>query len=375
MKSRLVKLTTTSDVTIKSVMKQMGEASDRILFIVSEDRRLRGTVTDGDVRRWILKEGSLAERVSRVYNKKPRYVQEGYDIAKVKKIMIEKRIEALPVVDDKLRLIDVLLWREIFSETYRSKSTALNLPVLVMAGGKGARMDPFTRILPKPLIPLGDKPVIEHILDNFAGHGCRRFFVTLNYKGKMIKSYFDNADRKRSIRYIWEDEPYGTAGGIRMACEHIKGEHLFVSNCDILVRADYSDILKFHLENKSDITIVGSMKHFTVPYGVLDVKNQGLLHGIIEKPEYDYLVNTGLYLIKKDIAKHTPIRSRCDFPDLITQVKKAGGKINVYPIGQHSWVDVGQWQEYTKAMNLWGMNNPTGDIESVWQRSGGGVEV
>lgn len=354
MNNRREKLMATCDISIKSVMKRMGEAGDKILFIVGEDRRLRGTVTDGDVRRWILKDGDLSEQVSRVYNRKPKFIRCGYDLDEVKRLMLKKRIEVLPVLDDAGRIVDVLLWRNVFTEDVRPRRAALNLPVLVMAGGKGLRMDPFTRILPKPLIPLGDKPVIERILDNFSEHGCRQFLITLNYKGKMIESYLENAETRRNIRYIWEDEPYGTAGGIRMACPRIEGEHLFVSNSDILVRANYGDIYKYHVKNNSDITIVGSMKHFTVPYGVLNVKNGGALHDIHEKPEYDYLVNTGLYLMRRRVARFIPARTRFDFPELVDRVTTAGGKVTVYPISQHEWVDVGQWQEYTKVMHLWG---------------------
>ena len=166
----------------------------------------------------------------------------------------------------------------------------------------------------------------------------------------MIQSYFDNADCKYDINYVWENTPGGTAGSIRLAADEIHNEHLFVTNCDIVVKADYHDVFKHHRDNDNDITIVGSMKHFTVPYGVLEVKNGGSLTGLVEKPEYDLIVNTGFYLIKKSVIGHIPADAKFDFTDLIARVNEDGGKVGVYPVGQHSWIDVGQWQEYHGAL-------------------------
>lgn len=338
------------DVVIKEALKRMGEAGEKILFVVDGDHKLLGTITDGDIRRWILGEGSLLANVGQLYNRSPKYVKIGYDISLARKVMIDEKIEALPVVNEAHKLVDMLLWNNIFAGDVRPKRSKLTLPVLVMAGGKGTRMDPFTRILPKPLIPLGDKPIIEIILDSFSSYGCDDFYLTLNYKGKMIQSYFDNAECKYNIKFIWEDKPCGTAGGIKLAADDIDAPNIFVSNCDILVKADYNDICNFHKEKGNDITIVGSMKYFTVPYGVLALKNGGTLSEITEKPEYDFLVNTGMYIIKKNIVEYIPADTVFDFPELIRKVKAAGGKIGVYPIGQHAWIDVGQWQEYHTAI-------------------------
>lgn len=336
-------------VTIKDALKQIGVAAVKMVFIVDTQDKLVGSVSDGDVRRWLLNGESLTENVSRIYNHYPKTVTEPYDVQDIKQLMLKYRIEVIPVVKNDI-LVDVLLWSDVFSGMAHHHEAKLNVPVLVMAGGKGTRMDPFTRILPKPLIPLGDKPIIEIILDNFSSFGCSDFLVTLNYKGKMIQSFFDSAESSYPIRFFWEEKPCGTAGGIRLAKEAIAADDFFVSNCDVLVKADYNDIYHFHTENNNDITIVGSMKHFTIPYGVLELKNGGVLQNIIEKPEYDFLVNTGMYVIRKKVIDAIPENEKFDFPQLIEKVQQLGGKVGVYPIGQHAWIDIGQWQEYHEAI-------------------------
>ncbi len=339
-------------LSLKETLRQMGVAKEKVLFVVDQNNRLLGSISDGDIRRWILSEGGLSENIGNIYNKSPRVLKEGHDISQVKRIMIDEKLEALPVVDRNGVLINILFWRDVFSEEQKLKRSDLNVPALIMAGGKGTRMDPLTRILPKPLIPIGERPIIEIIMERFMEFGCRQFYVTLNYKGKMIQSYFDSAESKYDIHFVWEETPYGTAGGIRLASDRIDAPHFFVSNCDILVKADYHDIFRCHVEENHDLTIVGSMKHFTVPYGVLEVKNGGLLQDIVEKPEYDFIVNTGMYLVKSETARLIPPNTKLDFPELIQNLKKSGGKIGIYPVGEHSWIDIGQWQEYQKAIKI-----------------------
>lgn len=350
MKDRVAKLLIKRNLSVKETLKQMGSAGERALFVVNDGNILCGTVTDGDIRRWILKEGSLTASIEHVYNKFPKFVREDYDSASIKETMIRHKIEVMPVLDSKGCVVDALFWSDVFSGKTLSKAANLRLPVVVMAGGRGARLDPFTKILPKPLIPLGDKPIIEVIVDNFADYGCKDFYLVVNYKGKMIQSYFDNAEITYNIKYVWEDKPFGTVGGLKLAFDIIDAPHLFVSNCDIIVKGDYADIFSFHKSNDNDITIIGSVQHFSVPYGVLEIKNGGILQTLIEKPEYDFFVNTGMYVIKRPVIEHIPDGVAYDFPDLIKKVSSSGGRIGVYPVSQQSWIDIGQWQEYHKAI-------------------------
>jgi NDP-sugar pyrophosphorylase family protein len=166
----------------------------------------------------------------------------------------------------------------------------------------------------------------------------------------MIQSYFEHAETGHKVTLIWEESPTGTAGSLHHAVHYIQSSDFFVSNCDILLNADYSDIYDFHLAHDNDITIVASVQHLSVPYGVLQMKNEGLLQKIVEKPEYDFLVNTGFYVINKKVINHIPKNQAFDFPNLIEHVQETKGKVRIYPVGQDSWTDIGQWQDYKSAL-------------------------
>ena len=349
-RSGVAKLLVRENVQVRVALKQMDLAGAKILFVVGENQQLFGSLTDGDIRRWILKEGSLREPVSHLCNRHPKAVSKDADAGSVRQLMLQKKIEVVPVIDEHNVVVDVHRWTDAFAGEAMPKGPALDIPVVVMAGGRSTRLEPLTKILPKPLIPLGEKPIIELIMDRFAEFGCRDFYLTLNYKGKMIQSYFDHAECSYNVKFVWEDEFLGTAGSLRLAAPLIATPHLFVSNCDILILADYGDICHFHRKTGHDITVVGSVQHLSVPFGVLEVKNGGKLDTIVEKPEFDFLANTGMYVIKTGVIDLIPPDTRTDFPELLTKVKAAGGKVGVYPVSQQSWTDIGQWQEYQDAL-------------------------
>src|SRR5438034_3346938 len=175
--------------------------------------------------------------------------------------MLQQKIEAVPVLDEDGVVADVLLWTDVLGGEAKQKGPGLEIPVVVMAGGRGTRLEPFTKILPKPLIPVGEKPIIELIMDRFSEYGCRDFYLTLNYKGKMIQSYFDHADCPYNVKFVWEDAFLGTAGSLRLAAPLANPAHLLLSNYAILTVADYADIHNFHVHNGNDIAVVGSMQH------------------------------------------------------------------------------------------------------------------
>ena len=218
-----------------------------------------------------------------------------------------------------------------------------------MAGGKGTRLDPFTRILPKPLIPLGEKTVIEIIIDSFVECGVGKFYISVNYKSKIIKSYFEELNPPYAIEYIHEDKPLGTAGSLRYLRGNLETS-LIVTNCDVIIKADYRDIVEHHLANRNDITLVASLKNYNIPYGVCDIENGGVLIRIQEKPEYNFLVNTGIYLLRPETLELIPENEFFDITHLIEKAKGAGGKIGVYPISDKSWIDTGEWAEYKNAI-------------------------
>lgn len=345
----ITKFLMSKKASIRDAMKQLGISSSKIIFVVDEKNKLIGTVTDGDIRRWILHNGSLNKKVEIVCNKKPQYLKAGsYDIEEVKKLMVNKKIESVPVLDSNNAVVDVLFWEGVFGQKYKKVSKKSGIPVVIMAGGQGTRMSLFTKIWPKPLIPVGEKPVVELVMDSFNENGCDGFYLLLNYKAEMIKSYFDNTKTFYQIHYIKENKPLGTAGGLKLLPKDFN-ETFFLSNCDIIIKEDYEEMLEFHRSHNHDVTIVASYKHFVVPYGVIE-SDREKLEKIIEKPEHDYLVVTGMYILQKSVINLIAKNKVLQMPDLINLVKKNKGKVGVYPISERSWFDVGEIEKYKETI-------------------------
>jgi len=230
---RLKKILIKPGHTIKQALKQMDILGEKTLFVADDHGKLLGAVTDGDIRRWILKGKSLEESISGSMNSNPKILKKNYEQDEAKKIMVELTLECLPVVDDDNKIISAIWWVDLFSEKPK-KLKELKIPVVIMAGGEGARLSPFTKILPKPLMPIGDKPIIEIIIDRFMDYGCDNFYLSVNYKSNIIKAYFSDFEHQYRIVYIEEELPLGTAGSLHFLKHRIKGP-FFLSNCDILI--------------------------------------------------------------------------------------------------------------------------------------------
>lgn len=324
--------------SIIEAMKILDNSAKKILLVV-EDNRLCGVVTDGDIRRWILKNGDLNEKVEKVMNNNPITLN-SRDKNKALSLMIKHSIEAIPITDRNGCLKSIVFWNELKDEEF-IKNEKIDVPVVIMAGGKGTRLHPYTKILPKPLIPIGDVPIIERIIDKFNQFGCMKFYLTVNYKKNMIKSYFGEVEKNYEITYIEEEKPLGTGGSLSLLKEKINTT-FFVTNCDILVDADYSDILKYHKNNKNKITMVTSLKIFEVPYGVVQLNEKGEIQKIVEKPKHTYLVNTGFYVLEPETLFDVPENEYFDLPNLYQYYIKKGEKLGIYPISEGSWMDMGQ---------------------------------
>ena len=336
--------------SIREAMKQLDITAEKILFVVNNYDILIGTLTDGDIRRWILNGGALNKNVDMIYNKHPFYIYEPYRVEDIKIRMLEKKINCVPIVDEKIVIKKLLFWNELFDEKFNiSIKTKLKIPVVIMAGGRGTRLDPFTKILPKPLIPIGNKTIIEIIIDKFLEYGIKKFYLTVNHKAKIIKSYFEEIENSFDISFIEEEKPLGTAGALKYIENKIEG-NLFLTNCDIIIDSEYDKILEFHTTKQNDVTLVASMKHFHIPYGICEIESGGNLLAINEKPEYNFLVNTGMYILKSDVLKYIPDNQYFHMTHLIEKIKNENGKVGVYPVSENSWIDVGEWGEYKKAM-------------------------
>jgi NDP-sugar pyrophosphorylase family protein len=216
-----------------------------------------------------------------------------------------------------------------------------------MAGGFGTRLKPLTNVLPKPLIPIGKKTMLEEIFDRFSFHGCNQFFVSVNYKAELIEYYIENQKLPFDINYFKEDKPMGTAGSMSLLKGKIN-DTFFVTNCDILVEQDYSEILAYHKTNKNEITIVAALKSFHIPYGTIETGDNGKLLLLTEKPDVTFKINSGMYILESHLIDEIPNDQFFHITDLIEKVKGRSGKVGVFPISEKSWKDVGSWSEISQ---------------------------
>jgi len=348
--SNIDKFVINSQLEVRQAMKKLDDSDRKILFVVQDNLLLFGALADGDIRRWILSGNSLDEPVENVCNKKPIFFGDNYTLDDIKNSMLEYQIQSIPIVDQEKRIIDILFWDIVFDSEYHFKIKGdLNIPVVIMAGGSGTRLEPFTKILPKCLIPIGERTVLEIVIDRFREYGIEQYHISLFHKARMIKAYFDELNPPYNINYLEESKPLGTAGILSQLQGSIK-DSLFITNCDTIINCNYNDLVQFHNKNKYDITLVGSMINYRVPYGICEIGNEGKLMSLKEKPEYSYLVSTGMYILRGTSLKYIPHNKHFNMTDLIDKVKKNKGTVGVYPISEKSWLDTGEWQKYKKTV-------------------------
>ena len=334
-------------MTIVEAMRKIDITGSGILFIVGEYGQLMGTLTDGDIRRWLIKTGDLNITVSDIMQNNPFFLSD-VDRAHALEKMIEKRLRALPIVNEQRQITDIIFNTYNVNEGICGISQALrNVPVVIMAGGKGTRLLPYTHVLPKPLIPIGDKPILEMIIDQFCKYGCEKFFLILNYKKNMIKAYFNELEHDYQIEYIEEKEPLGTGGGLSLLKDKLRGTFI-LSNCDILIRDDFSSMLDFHKNSGNKISMICSLKNFKIPYGIVHMGPHGAVESMEEKPTVSFFTNTGVYFIESEILEEIPNDTFMGFPEIIDRHRKHGKQVGVYPISESAWLDMGQAEELEK---------------------------
>ena len=343
-------ITIRSDVTIRQAMKKLNRTGRKCLVIVDEKNKLLGTLTDGDLRKAILKGVDISASIDNVYQSKSTFlVKNKYRPDEAKKLFTRNKFDLIPVVNDNGNLADILFLESVFKNGKNNHNEKLDVPVVIMAGGRGTRLEPFTNVLPKPLLPIHGKPIIEHIIERFTELGCSEFYITLNYKGKILKAYFEELQMDNHVHFVEESEPLGTAGSLRF----LKGQFsqpFFVTNCDTIIKADYYSLYKFHNKGAYDITLVASTKEFIIPYGTCELNGEGHLSHINEKPKYDFLINTGLYVLSPEMLELIPQNRFYHITHLIEEAKNKGKKVGVFPVDDEAWIDVGQWAEYKKSI-------------------------
>jgi len=345
--SKIKERTISKNDTLLKALKRMDIIDKKMLLVFDGDKFIN-IISIGDIQRAILKKYPLDTQVLGVLRQNTKFAGADESMNAIKGKMQEYRIECMPVLDNAGNLTDVIFWEDLFPLANLNSKDQFNIPVVIMAGGKGTRLQPLTNVLPKPLIPIGEKSILENIMDSFVEHGSDRFFISVNYKAEMIKHSFtelQNADYK--LIFFNEDKPLGTAGSMYMLKGKIQ-ETFFVSNCDILIKNDYYQILDYHKKHKNEITIVSAFRHYPIPYGIIETSNNGRLKSITEKPELSFQINTGMYILEPELLDEIPENSFFHITDLIEKIKKRKGKIGVFPITEKSWIDIGGWDEYIK---------------------------
>ncbi len=334
--------------SVLEAMKQIDATAKQILM-VAENNKLKAIITDGDIRRHLLRGGKLDDKVKEIANYNPRFIHEK-DKANSRELMKNWSLLSLPVVNEKLEIQSI-----IFVHDYEiGRNHSVSAPVVIMAGGLGTRLYPYTKILPKPLIPIGEIPITEHIINRFTEYECNEFHLIVNHKKNMIKAYFSEAQKDYKLEFHDESLSLGTGGGLSL----LKGKMettFFFTNCDVLIKANYKEIYDFHKQNGNMITIVAAYKHFTIPYGIINLDSNGEIATMIEKPEYSFLTNTGFYVVEPEVVDRLEDDKVIGFPDIIEQQKSLGEKIGVFPVSEKCWLDMGQLEELEEMRKELGM--------------------
>lgn len=334
------------NASITEAVKQMDLNRIKLLYVM-KDNKFTGLISIGDLQRAIIGNTPFETPVKKLIREDIIFFYDNDSIAEVKQLMLKHRIESMPILNQQKEIVKVIFWEDLFAEEHQ-QYRILDNPVVIMAGGKGTRLKPLTNVIPKPLIPIGDRPIIEEIIGEFQKHRTTQFFISANYKHELIKFHFDNiVDRDYEIQYIIEKDFYGTAGSLKLLEGKIN-KTFFVSNCDIIVDSDYAEIMDFHINNGNKLTVVASLKHYNIPYGTIKTGENGILEELVEKPELTFFINTGLYILEPDILKFIPKNKFYHITDLILSLRDKGEKVGVFPVSENSWKDMGEWPEYQR---------------------------
>jgi dTDP-glucose pyrophosphorylase len=326
---------------ILKVIKIIDETSLQIALVINENGQLVGTVTDGDIRRAILKNLSLDEPVFKIMNPEPTFIYQEQSREHAILHMKNKQLRQIPVLDRGHRVVDLEIANELFQPPSRDNW------VMLMAGGLGKRLQPLTENCPKPLLKVGDKPVLETIMESFAEQGFKHFYISVNYKADMIIEHFGDGSRWAvKIEYLHENKPLGTAGALGLLPTKPQ-KPMLLMNGDILTKINFGQILDFHKKNGTEATIGVKQQYSQIPYGVVVFRKNRLKY-IEEKPMQHYFINAGLYVLNPDVLDFVPVDSYFDIPDLFKLILQKDKEVAVFPIREY-WIDIGRFDDYERA--------------------------
>lgn len=349
------------EYTIREAMKVLDLGAKGIVFVVDDNKRLIGSITDGDIRRAILKDVSLDSPIESIMNSNPISAKNTCTRDEIKDIFIRRAVRQIPILDKDDVVIDMVTINDILLPEGKEN------PVVIMAGGLGTRLKELTEEIPKPMLKVGNDPILHHIINNFKQYGYNKIFISVNYRAEVIENYFqDGYAYGVKIEYIKEEERLGTAGGISLARSCLD-KPFFVINGDILTNLNVEDMMNFHIDGNYDITVGVRSHDFQIPYGIVKVNNSSI-EGITEKPILNYYINGGIYCLNPEVVDIIPKGICYDITELIHSCINRGLRVGSYEIKDY-WMDIGKIDDYNKANeDIYKVTNNgrNGDLDDRW---------
>lgn len=344
--STLQKYIISRDASVKDAIETMEKNKGGLVCVTDDTGVLLGLLTQGDMRRYILRTTDLSASVCSAMNARPTVFTSREEVERFREA---SRMIAYPIVDKQYVLREIVFEKLPLPEQEVISDELRDVPLVIMAGGKGTRLYPYTKILPKALIPIGDMTISERIIRQFTRYGCRKVYFILNHKANMIKAYFNDLPRTYDIEYLTETEFLGTGGGLALLKGKVHSPFI-VSNCDILIDDDLECVYRTHKRRGDKITMVCAMKNVTIPYGVVSADEHGSVQSMREKPEFSFLTNTGVYVIEPEVIDQLQDNEFIHLPDIAQRYMDAGEKVGVFPVSERAWLDMGQFSEMEQMM-------------------------
>jgi len=331
----------TGETSVRDALKKLNElSSDAILFVVNDSNQLLGSLTDGDLRRGFLRDLDFNDKITDFIQDSPKFIFEDDYSIDILENLKRNNFKIVPVLNSDREIVDLI--------NFRTQHSKIPADAVLMAGGEGKRLRPLTESTPKPLLKVGDKPIIEYNIERLSKVGIRNIFLSINYLGDQLINYFgDGRSRDLNIQYVKEPKPLGTVGSI-LLIEHFAYDDILVMNSDLLTNVDYADFFKVFKESAADMAVAATSYHVDVPYAVLEVDDFNIVKSLKEKPKYTYYSNAGIYLLKKELLKMIPKDEFFDITDLMDKVLEMNMKLITYPINGY-WLDIGKHEDFKKA--------------------------
>ena len=316
-----------------------GIDSPLVLFVINSEGAIVGTLTDGDIRRGLVNGVSTEECIVKVMKKDYRYFSNLNDYEKFNEYK-NLDLKIVPLVDENQKLMDLINLTKL--------RAMLPLDAVIMAGGKGVRLKPYTNDVPKPMLELAGKPILAHNIDRLLNYGIKNIYISVNHLKEQIINYVEENYKGKNITFIEENEPLGTIGSVKLV-ENFKHDDILVMNADILTNIDFYDFFMNYKNFKDDMSVATFNIRINIPYGIFDTSDKKI-NSLIEKPSFNYYSNAGIYLFKKDVLKYIPENSKFDSTELMERLIEESKKVSHFPIRGY-WLDIGNAQNYAKAQD------------------------